>query len=329
MNFYKCLIIIVFILCLITPFSCKDTEYAQENGFDSITIRLQWKIQSQFAGYFVALDKGFYEEYGLLVNIEEGGYGQNNLVTVKHGLEQFGTKWVADLIGDGGDFISIANIVKSNGLILLAKNDKNIKNIKDFKNKTISIWFIGNEYQLYALLKSQGVDRNDLDIVNQKWDMSQFFNDEVDIASAMLYNEYLQVLGAGYKSDDLTVFDYADFNIDFPGHSIFTSREYFLNNKDICRRFVQASLKGWEYAVRNPEEAVSIVLKYNERQDLDFNTQLEQMKIMIELIAPDRYTIGIHNREDIEKIADIYYEYNVISQYPDIDAFFTDEFVQQ
>lgn len=323
----KNLFISVLSLVLIFFFACSESSIEENDILDEITIRLQWKIQSQFAGYYIALDRGFYEEVGLSVKIEEGGYGQNNIITVQHGLEEFGTKWMADLIGEQADLISIANIVKSNGLILVSKKQNNIKKINDFIGKRVSVWFIGNEYQLFALLKKQGIDPENVDIVNQKWDMSQFFKDETDVSSAMRYNELLQIYREGYDPNELIIFDYADYNLDFPGHSIFTSIEYYENNKDICRRFVEASLRGWHYAVLYPEEAVDTLLKYDHKNRLDRDMQLQQMKIMSELINIEEYKLGFHRIEDIKRIADIYYEYGVIDNYPDIDSLFTNEFI--
>ena len=163
-----------------------------------VTLRLQWHIQTQFAGYYTALAKGFYEKEGLNVTIEQGGYGKNCLETVGEGLEEFGTKWMADLLeADDDTLISLANIVKDNGLLLITKKADGIRNIADFRGKRISIWFIGNEYQLFALLDKQGIARDEVTIVPQQWDMSQFYEDDVQVASAMSYNELLAVLAAG------------------------------------------------------------------------------------------------------------------------------------
>ncbi len=309
--------------------SCGRPRETEEIKKDHVVLRLQWKIQCQFAGYYTALEKGFYNESGLDVIIEEGGYGQNNISSIRNGLEQFGTKWMADLIAEGGEFISLANIMKSNGITLVSKKDKGINEVRDFAGKKLSTWFIGSEYQLYALLRAHGLSENDAAILNQKWDISQFFEDEVDVITAMVYNELLQIYRKGYGPDDINIFRYADYGLDFPGHCLFTSKDYYTSNRDICKRFIQASIKGWEYAISHPEEAVSIILKYDKKNELDYDMQLEQMKIISDLAAIDKYPLGLHIKDDLIKISDIYYEYDVIKDYPDIDNLFTNEFIKQ
>lgn len=318
-------LLVLLILMIVGFFVFKvDNKRVEEN--DNITLRLQWHIQTQFAGYYVALEKGFYNDVGLNVAIKEGGYGKNALTTVKAGIEEFGTKWTADLVAEGDEYISLANIVKDNGLVLISKKEKNITDVHDFKNKKVSIWFIGNEYQLFVLLDKYNISKNDLEILPQKWNMSQFLDDETDVAAAMTYNELLIVEKNGYPLSKLNVINFNELGVGFPGHNIFTSKEYFKKNKDICRRFVSASLKGWKYAIDNPEEAVNIVMKYDKEGILNKEHQQRQMKAIIDLIKSNQYKLGIHLENDYKLIESVFKEYGIIQDDVNIKTYFTNEF---
>jgi len=319
----------LIIFGLILSCGCSKTDLTEEEKKENITIRLQWKIQCQFSGLYTALEKGFYDDSGLCVTIEEGGYGKNNIASIRNGLEEFGTKWMADLVKEGDEFISLANIIKSNGIALVAKKDKGIDDVSDFAGRKLSTWFIGSEYQLYALLRAHGISEQDAEIINQKWDMSQFYEDEVDVVTAMVYNELLQVYRKGYRPQDLDIFYYSDYGLDFPGHCIFTSRAYYDNNRDTCRKFILATIKGWEYSLAHPEEAVRIILKYDKKNELDYEMQLEQMRILSLLVMKDRYPIGLNLKDDFEKISEIYLKYGVIDRYPDIEKLYTNEFISR
>lgn len=287
-------------------------------------MRLRWVTQTQFAGYYVAHYKGFYDEQGLDVHVKPGVYGKNPLRTVKSSAEEFGVQWASDLIAESKEFISLANISKGNGFVLISKKNKNIKSIDDFRGKKISTWFIGHEYLLYALLGKYGINRNEVSIVSQRWDMGQFYNDEVDIASAQSYNELQEVLDKNYS---INVLDVSRHGINFPGQNIFTTRKYYSKNPDVCRKLVKASIKGWEYAFDHPEETVDIVMKYDESGQLDKDFQLKQLKSMEKIINRDKYKLGSHLAEQYEYIIHVFEEYNIIKAGSKPEDYYTDEFV--
>ena len=292
-----------------------------------VTLRLQWHIQTQFAGYFVALKKGYYDDVNLKVNIKEGGYGKNPLFTVKEGLEEFGTKWMADLATNDSSLISLANIVKDNGLFMVSKKDKNIQSVDDFKGKKVSIWFIGNEYQLFALLDKNNIDQNQLEIISQKWDMSQFYNNEVDVAAVMSYNELLKIYQNGYSPQKLNIFKFKDLGVGFPGQNIFSSKEYYKKNPEICRKFIKASIRGWEFAIKHPEETTRIIMNYDQENILDFDHQLLQMKEIINLIQANKYQIGINLQKDYSFIEELFKKYKIIDQTTTLKNRYTNDFI--
>ncbi|MBN2656017.1 MAG: ABC transporter substrate-binding protein [Spirochaetales bacterium] len=324
------IVLSLFLIVLFLHFFNRNQE-DQSAGTElkHVTLRLQWTTQTQFAGYYVALKKGFYNEAGLRVSIEPGGYGQNPNQTVGAGLEEFGTKWPADLVASQDEsLVSLANIVKDNGLNLISRKEKGIVSVEDFRGKKVAIWFIGNEYQLFALLDLYGLSREDMTIVSQKWDMSQFLNDEVDVAAVMTYNELLTLKSDGFDESNLNIMSFAEQGIGFPGHNIFTTREYLSGNPDICKSFVDASIRGWEYAISHPEEATDIVMSYDQEGVLNRDHQLRQMLGIIDLIQPDEYEIGLHLDRDYNLIGELYRKYGIIDQDFSISDSYTNKFIK-
>ncbi|MGM0419172.1 MAG: ABC transporter substrate-binding protein [Thermodesulfobacteriota bacterium] len=328
LSFFVLISVFFLSLILLTVFNFYISPNNKSSEKKQITIRLQWHTQAQFAGYYTALEKGFYKEKGLDVKIEEGGYGKNALTSVKAGLEEFGTKWTADLIAAGDDYISLANIVKDNGLLMIAKKSKGIDSVEDFQGKNISIWFIGNEYQLFVLLDKYNISRDEVNIIPQKWNMSQFLNDETDVSAAMSYNELFAVAEKGFTKDKLDIFSFRDLGVGFPGHNIFTSKKFYKNNPEICAKFVKASLNGWDYAVEHPEEAVGYVMKHDKGKILNKNNQLSQMKEISELIDKDSVRLGLHLEKDYRFIEKVFKKYNIISSDVNIKNYFTNEFIK-
>jgi len=330
-KFLKILFVSLFIAILgfIIFFINRDNDVTSDKRkMINVTFRLQWHIQTQFAGYYVALKKGYYKDAGLNVKIEQGGYGKNSLVTVKEGVEEFGTKWMSELTVAGEPLFSLANIVKDNGLVLISKKNRGINSIGKFRGKRVSIWFIGNEYQLFALLDKYKISKKELNIISQKWDMSQFYNDEVDVAAAMIYNEFLKVNSVGYTSEKLNIFSFKELGIGFPGQNIFTRKSYYKKNPKICKKFVEASIRGWQYAIDNPVEATKIVMEYDKENILKYQDQLLQMNEIIKLIQADKYPIGIHLKKNYELIQRIYVKDGIIKKKRNVNYYYTNEFVK-
>lgn len=299
----------------------------KKEPLNKVVLRLKWITQAQFAGYYVAHYKGYYEDEGLDVEIKPGEYGKNPLKTVKNEVEEFGVQWASDLVAEGTHFISLANIVKDNGFVLISKKEKGIKTVSEFKGRKLATWYIGHEYQLYALLEKYGLKRYNVNFVSQKWDMTQFYNDEVDIASAQVYNELQEVYEKGFSKNSIVIYNLKNLGIDFPGQNIFTTKSYYAKNPDICKKIVNASIKGWLYAIDHPEEAVDIVLKYDQTGLLSRDFQLKQMKIMISLIEADEYILGIHLKEHYDYIIKTYEKYKIIKPGMKADNYFINDLI--
>jgi NitT/TauT family transport system substrate-binding protein len=297
-----------------------------------VTLQLQWVTQAQFAGYYVALDKGWYLEDGIELTIRPGGPDISPIDSVRTGTAEFGTSLLADIIvasQQANDLVSIAQIQQTNGLLLIAKKDSGVTGPKDFAGKKVGVWLGNWEAQFNALIAKEGIKANDFTLVAQGFSMESFINGELDVASAMIYNEYYAVLESGIKPEDITIINYADYGLDFPGDGLFTSAKIAQENPDLCARMLRASLRGWQYAIENPEEATDIILKYDQSGVQTRGHQLSMMLEIIKLVQVNLRPLGYTDRNDVRRVIDTLYSYQVLNTQIDPDSVFTNSFWEQ
>lgn len=282
-----------------------------------ITLQLQWVTQAQFAGYYVALDKGFYKEEGIDLTIIPGGPDQDPVNLVTSGTRDFGTSLLADLtvaVQNDKPVIGIAQIQQKNGLLLIAKKSSGIQVPKDFAGKKVGVWLGNWEAQFDALMAQQGILPSQFSLISQGYSMTAFINDELDVASAMIYNEYYTVLESGIQMSELNIIDYADYGLDFPGDTLFTSKSTTEQNPDLCLRMVRASLKGWQYAIEHPEEAVDIVLKYDQTGVQTREHQLSMMTEIAKLVQVQDRKVGRSDDTVLQRTIDTLFEFGILTE---------------
>jgi NitT/TauT family transport system substrate-binding protein len=261
---------------------------------DKVALQLKWVPQAQFAGYYAALDQGFYAEEGLDVTILPGGPDIVPEQVVAGGQAQFGINWMASLLAtreQGAPLVNIAQVFTRAGMRQLSWKDENITSPADLKGRNVAVWFGGNEYNLLATLAKYNLNKDtDLTLVQQPFDMNLLLNREVDSAAAMTYNELYQVLSAGHTIDQLNILDYNAEGTAMPEDGIFVSADW-LNadpkHKDIAARFLRASFKGWAYCRDNVDSCVEIVLKQDSGGVMTAEAQKWQMEEVNKLIWGD------------------------------------------
>ena len=244
-----------------------------------INFQSKWFPQAQFAGYFVAQDKGFYAEEGLEVTVLDGG-NVNPTVAVASGNADFGTDWVANILtqrDQGLEVVILAQVYQTSGYRLVALGNSGIEEIADLAGRRVGVWGFGNEFAAEAVFSAAGFTSNldptvtdpDIDAVVYAFDPSLVFPNEVDAASAMTYNELDQIVGLGYGLDSLNILVPADIGADLLEDNIFTTPAVLadpnfkgsgLSGAEVAERFLRATIRGWEYAIANQDEAVFIVL---------------------------------------------------------------------
>lgn len=297
-----------------------------------VKLQLKWVPQAQFAGYYVALKKGYYKDEGLDVSILPGGPDIVPEQQVAGGSADIGVDWVASLLTSqeqGMPLIQIAQIYQKSGLVLVSKKSANINSPADLKGKRVGNWMGGNEFELLALFDKYKLDSNkDIKFTKQGFTMDQFLGGELDAASAMTYNEYQVVLESGIKPEELNVIDMNDEGVAMLEDNLFANSEWLEANKETAAKFVRASLKGWQDAIANPSEAVDIVMEQAESGSTTKDHQLKMMEEVAKLIQPEGFDLsklGYTDDAAFKQTADIAKKFGVIKEEPDLTKAYTNE----
>ena len=236
---------------------------------DKVTLQLKWVAQAQFAGYFVAKDKGFYKDAGLDVTIKAGGPDIAPEQVIAGGGADVIVDWMPAALAareKGAALVNIAQPFKRSGLMLTCRKDTGIKTPADFKDKTLGVWFFGNEYPFLSWMSTLGLKTDGsaggVKVLKQGFNVDPLLQKQADCISTMTYNEYHQVLEAGMKPDDLVVFKYEDQGVATLEDGLYVMEDKLKDAKfvETMSKFVKASMKGWDYARANKAEAVKIVL---------------------------------------------------------------------
>jgi NitT/TauT family transport system substrate-binding protein len=237
---------------------------------DKLTLQLKWVTQAQFAGYYVAKDKGFYKEAGLDVTIKAGGPDINPSQVIAGGGADVIVDWMPSALATrekGVPIVNIAQVFQRSGMQLTCRNDSGIKAPADFKDKTLGVWFFGNEYPFLSWMDKLGLKTDGsaggVKVLKQGFNVDPLLQKQAACISTMTYNEYWQLIDAGMKPEALTVFKYEDQGVATLEDGLYALEKSIADPKmaEKLAKFVKASMKGWDYAVKNQDEAVKIVLK--------------------------------------------------------------------
>ncbi|UWQ26256.1 ABC transporter substrate-binding protein [Leisingera aquaemixtae] len=237
---------------------------------DDVTLQLKWVTQAQFAGYYVALDKGFYEEEDLDVTILPGGPDIAPTQVIAGGGADVTVEWMPAALAareKGLPLVNIAQPFKSSGMMLTCWKDAGIETPEDLKNRTLGVWFFGNEFPFMSWMSQLGIgtdgkNENGVEVLKQGFNVDPLLQRQADCISTMTYNEYWQVIDAGVSPEELVTFKYEDQGVATLEDGLYVLEENLENAEfaDKMERFVRASMKGWKYAEENPDEAAGIVL---------------------------------------------------------------------
>jgi NitT/TauT family transport system substrate-binding protein len=258
---------------------------------EAITIRLKWLHQAQFAGYYVAKEKGYYKAAGLDVTIEPGGPDFPAVQMVAGGNEQFGVTGADQILiarGKGVPVVALAVFYRKNPFVLFALTKSGIDKPAKFPGKNIGVKIGGNEELIYrAVVKSAGVDSSQITETPVKFDITPLLTGQVDVWPGYLINE---VLAAKEKGFDVTIISPADYGVTLYADTLFTTEKMLKEKPAAVRAFVAATMKGWNDAIAHPEEAAQITVKYGAK--LTYEHELAMMKASIPLLKPDDKPLG-------------------------------------
>ena len=290
----------------VTITACSTTPQADSSSAPSasgapgapqkVTLQLQWFTQGQFAGYFAAVEQGFYEKQGLDVEIKEGGVDIVPQTVLAQGQADYAIAWVPKALASreqGAGITDVAQVFQRSGTYQVSLKDKGINGVGDLRGKKVGNWGFGNEFELFAGMTDAGIKPSDVTLVQQQFDMQALLSGEIDAAQAMSYNEYAQVLeaqnpatGQLYKPEDLSVISWNDVGSSMLQDAIWANTERLSDPayQDTTTKFIAASLEGWAYCRDNVESCRDIVVKKG--STLGASHQLWQINEVNKLIWP-------------------------------------------
>lgn len=256
---------------------------------DKLSLQLKWVTQAQFAGYYVAKDKGFYKDEDLDVEIKPGGPDIAPVQVLAGGGADVVLDWMPSALASrekGVALVNIAQPFKTSGMMLTCRKDSGISSPADFKGKTLGVWFFGNEYPFLSWMSQLGIatdgSADGVKVLKQGFNVDPLLQKQADCVSTMTYNEYWQIIDAGLSADDLVVFKYEDQGVATLEDGIYVLEDKLKDPafEDKMVRFVRASMKGWKFAEENPDEAADIVL---ENDSSGAQTEEHQKRMMREV----------------------------------------------
>jgi NitT/TauT family transport system substrate-binding protein len=304
-------------------------------GLTKITLQSKWVVQSQFAGYYVARDKGYYRRAGLDVRIKVGGPDISPEQVVLGRQAEFGIDWLPSLLAqrdNGNNLVNIAQVYTRSGTTQVTFKKDGINTFRQMRGKNFGVWILGNEFEQRAALVKYGMDPDkDVKLVKQNFDMLAFLSGELDSASAMTYNELAQVLevknpdtGKLYKMSELKVYKYSELGTGMLQDGVFVRGDWIKSakNQATAVKFLEASFRGWIYCRNHLAECTRIVLKNNPA--LGASHQRWQMNEVNALIWPNKLGIGVMDPLQFQQTAKIAKTYKVIKKPASRAAYRTD-----
>ena len=313
---------------------------AEPMQMTEVTLQLQWFTQAQFAGYYAAVDQGFYEDLGLDVEILQAAVETVPATVLDSGEADFAISWVPRGLvprEEGANITNIAQIFQRSGTLQVAFADSGIETVEDLRGNKVGNWGFGNEFELLAGLKRNGIDpESDIELVQQQFDMNALLNGDIDAAMAMIYNEYAQVLetvnpdtGELYQPSDLNVIDWNDVGVAMLQDAIWADADRLESDsdyRDTAVKFVQGSIMGWVWCRDNPDECVEVVL--DNAPTLGRSHQTWQLNEINGLIWPSPNGVGVIDQDLWDQTIDVAVSEGILESAPS-DGAFTNDIVNE
>lgn len=312
--------LVLAVALLMAPLAVTGSDELKKASF-----RPQWVPQAQFAGYYAALAKGFYREAGIDLEIRPGGPGISALNNVAMGRDTFCSEWLISgisMASKGAPLVNIAQMLQTGGLMLVAFKKTGIDDPKQMDGRTVGVWPGPFAIAPAVLFEQLGVRPK---LHSQKFSIDELLGGQVDMASAMIYNEYPLILESGVKSTELNTFFFRDYGLNFPEDGIYAHAETVKKDPGLCRGFVKASIKGWLYAFDHPEEAVAIVMaaageaKTGTTRQHQATMLQEIKKMMLYRVTPE--LIGEMDPKDFSFVHDALQSHKLLAKPVEIGTF--------
>lgn len=258
---------------------------------DKVTVQLKWLPQAQFAGYYVAQSKGYYKAEGLDVTIKPGGPDVSPVQVIAGNGADVVVNWMPDALAAreaGVPLVNIAQVFDQSGLMLTCRKASGVSSPKDFKGKTLGVWYGGNEYPFLNWMAKLGYKPGkDVTILKQGFNVDPLLQNQAACISTMIYNEYWQLVDAGIKESDLVTFFYEKEGVASLEDGLYVLESRLKDPAFVARmgKFLKATFKGWNDAVKDPAAAARIVVSADMSGSASEKVQKRQMENVAKLIT--------------------------------------------
>jgi len=293
------------------------TQAGANQELEKVRLQLKWKHQFQFAGYYAAIDQGFYAEEGLEVELLEPQIGEDPVDVVLAGNAEYGVS-NSDIIlkyANGEPIVALAVVYQHSPLVLVSLQESGIETLHDLAGKTL-IMEAGSA-DLLAMFRAEGIDTSEINMIPHTFSVDELISGSGEALSAYLTDEPFTLAEMGLHP---VIFTPRASGIDFYGDNIFTTKKRIKNHPEEVQRFLRASLKGWEYALKNPDEIIELILSQYSQRKTRAALEYEAMKTKI-LVRPDLVEIGYMNPGRWEYIFTVFEDVGLIEVPVDLYGF--------
>lgn len=266
-----------------------------------------WQPQAQFAGFYMAAEKGIYRQHGIDLTILPGGPGKSPAEYLRDGRADFAALWLTTALqrrNEGLPLVNIGQVVQQSSMLLVARKDTGIRTLADLEGRKVGLW--GGDFDIPP---RSVFDQQRLKVkpVQQSATVNLFLRGGVAAASAMWYNEYHTLLNAGLNADDLMVFPLKDHGANYPEDGLYTLQQTLARDPQLVDAFVRASFEGWDYAFAHPEETLDVMLRILKAARLPANRMHQRWMLarMQDLIRPaaSQGVVGELSRQDYQLVS--------------------------
>ncbi len=299
---------------------------ADENpGLTPCAMIPHWSPQAQFAGYYVAAEKGIYAKHGIDMVVLKGGPDCSVSEYLKDGLVDFAVLWLTTAIrqyDEVGRLVHLGQIVPRSSMMLVAKKSRNIRKPSDMNGKKVGLWSGDLAVPPQAFFTEYGLQVKQ---IPQAYTINLFLRDGVDVASAMWYNEYHTILNTGMNADELDIFPLWEYGLNFPEDGLYMLEAAYKKNPQLAAAFIEASFEGWQYAFAHPDEGLDIVMRYMREANISANRTHQKWMLarMQDLIMPNgaKQASCRLKQSDFDTVSDFLLRAGLIGEKPDYGEF--------
>jgi ABC-type nitrate/sulfonate/bicarbonate transport system substrate-binding protein len=326
-NYLWLCVVIILVVC--GWWLVREANRHAKPSVQDVTLRLSWLPQSQFAGFYIAQEKGFYEQEGLKVNIVPGSFEQYAPELISSGAEEFGMSGGDEFLkarAAGMPIVAVAAMIQKNPFTFIARKDSGIKSPQDFVGHVVGIQPGRTTESIFKGLTSKlGIDSSKIRTVNVQFDMTPFFRNEVDVWPGYILNEPLVAREQGLDTVEIRP---GEYGIPLYADIIFVSEKTTKERSELVRRFIRASFKGWEWTINHPSEAVDVMIR--RYSNLKKDHELAMISETIQLIQSDdtaKHTLGWMDDQKWQEIITFFFEQGILTK-KELGDFYTNKFLQ-